>query len=205
MPSNPNDLPYGVTKYDFVFRLFRSESRHKLTTCGSEPNILGSRSGPFITYSRSFVPPVRDEESETQRKAHAKRVRETRRSTQGVTLEDLKSAEQIVKKKQQQENQQRTSELQHLAGVAASTTVPSSSVGSTATGTTSNLGTSGNSTAVKKDDELAKPQERRPSWRLKVDATDKNRVRQLKFNTRQTPGITRKTNSQIRYITAHVG
>ncbi len=54
---------------------------------------------------RSFVPPVRDEESETQRKAHAKRVRETRRSTQGVTLEDLKSAEQLVKKKQQQENQ----------------------------------------------------------------------------------------------------
>ena len=29
------------------------------------------------------MPPVRDEESETQRKAHAKRVRETRRSTQG--------------------------------------------------------------------------------------------------------------------------
>ena len=32
---------------------------------------------------RSFVPPVRDEEHEIQRKAHAKRVRETRRSTQG--------------------------------------------------------------------------------------------------------------------------
>ncbi len=31
---------------------------------------------------RSFVPPVRDEEHEIQRKAHAKRVRETRRSTQ---------------------------------------------------------------------------------------------------------------------------
>ena len=51
---------------------------------------------------RSFVPPVRDEESETQRKAHAKRVRETRRSTQGVTLDEIKSAEQLVKKKQQQ-------------------------------------------------------------------------------------------------------
>ena len=63
----------------------------------------------IIHFYRSFVPPVRDEESETQRKAHAKRVRETRRSTQGVTLEDLKSAEQLVKKKQQQENQQRTS------------------------------------------------------------------------------------------------
>lgn len=50
---------------------------------------------------RSFVPPVRDEESETQRKAHAKRVRETRRSTQGVTLEEIKSAEQLVKKKNQ--------------------------------------------------------------------------------------------------------
>jgi len=45
------------------------------------------------------VPPVRDEESETQRKAHAKRVRETRRSTQGVTLDEIKSAEELVKKK----------------------------------------------------------------------------------------------------------
>ncbi|XP_039287004.1 protein phosphatase 1 regulatory subunit 12B isoform X21 [Nilaparvata lugens] len=53
---------------------------------------------------RSFVPPVRDEESETQRKAHAKRVRETRRSTQGVTLDEIKSAEQLVKQKQQVNN-----------------------------------------------------------------------------------------------------
>lgn len=52
-----------------------------------------------MSYDRSFVPPVRDEESETQRKAHAKRVRETRRSTQGVTLDEIKSAEQLVKKK----------------------------------------------------------------------------------------------------------
>ncbi|XP_054721947.1 protein phosphatase 1 regulatory subunit 12A-like [Uloborus diversus] len=42
---------------------------------------------------RAFIIPVRDEESESQRKAHAKRVRETRRSTQGVLLEDIKSAE----------------------------------------------------------------------------------------------------------------
>jgi hypothetical protein len=55
-----------------------------------------------MLHSRSFVPPVRDEESETQRKAHAKRVRETRRSTQGVTLEEIKSAEQLVRKKHQQ-------------------------------------------------------------------------------------------------------
>jgi protein phosphatase 1 regulatory subunit 12A len=50
------------------------------------------------------VPPARDEESETQRKAHAKRVRETRRSTQGVTLDEYKSAEEFVKKKNMNNN-----------------------------------------------------------------------------------------------------
>ena len=52
------------------------------------------------------MPPVREEESETQRKAHAKRVRETRRSTQGVALEDIKSAEQYVKNQQQQKERE---------------------------------------------------------------------------------------------------
>jgi flagellar biosynthesis GTPase FlhF len=64
-----------------------------------------------IFWCRSFVPPVRDEESETQRKAHAKRVRETRRSTQGVTLEEIKVAEQLVKKKNQQQLHQATQQL----------------------------------------------------------------------------------------------
>lgn len=68
---------------------------------------------------RSFVPPVRDEESETQRKAHAKRVRETRRSTQGVTLDEIKSAEQLVKKKQQQNSDPQPS-------ITASTTITTS-------------------------------------------------------------------------------
>ncbi|XP_045530854.1 protein phosphatase 1 regulatory subunit 12A-like isoform X10 [Pieris brassicae] len=53
----------------------------------------------FKNFFKSFVPPVRDDESETQRKVHAKRVRETRRSTQGVTLDEIKSAEQLVKNK----------------------------------------------------------------------------------------------------------
>ena len=51
------------------------------------------------------MPPVRDDESETQRKAHAKLVRQTRRSTQGVTLEDLKSAEKLVKSRNQEQQQ----------------------------------------------------------------------------------------------------
>nr|XP_027230756.1 protein phosphatase 1 regulatory subunit 12A-like isoform X7 [Penaeus vannamei] len=62
--------------------------------------------GSLVHSSRSFVPPSRDEESETQRKAHAKMVRSTRRSTQGVTLEDIKSAEQLMKNKQQQQQLQ---------------------------------------------------------------------------------------------------
>ncbi|CAH0384313.1 unnamed protein product [Bemisia tabaci] len=65
----------------------------------------------FKNFFKSFVPPVRDEESETQRKAHAKRVRETRRSTQGVTLEEIKSAEQRLKKRQQQQLHQATQQL----------------------------------------------------------------------------------------------
>lgn len=63
------------------------------------PNASPTNTNTTTTVRRSFVPPVRDEESETQRKAHAKRVRETRRSTQGVTLDEIKSAEQLVKKK----------------------------------------------------------------------------------------------------------
>lgn len=62
-------------------------------------NLFDNYSTKDLTSLRSFVPPTRDEESETQRKAHAKRVRETRRSTQGVTLDEIKSAEELVKKK----------------------------------------------------------------------------------------------------------
>ncbi|KAK3098884.1 hypothetical protein FSP39_023968 [Pinctada imbricata] len=46
--------------------------------------------------TRPYEPPKRDEEAETQRKARAKRARETRRSTQGVTLEDIQKAEEVL-------------------------------------------------------------------------------------------------------------
>uniref|UniRef100_A0A2M4AAD6 Protein phosphatase 1 regulatory subunit 12a n=1 Tax=Anopheles triannulatus TaxID=58253 RepID=A0A2M4AAD6_9DIPT len=71
---------------------------------------------------RSFVPPTRDEESETQRKAHAKRVRETRRSTQGVTLDEIKSAEQLVKKKNNPTGTEFKLEDASTPNVTASTT-----------------------------------------------------------------------------------
>ncbi|KAL1006023.1 hypothetical protein UPYG_G00066900 [Umbra pygmaea] len=47
---------------------------------------------------RKFQAPVRDEESESQRKARSRLMRQSRRSTQGVTLTDLKEAEKIVVK-----------------------------------------------------------------------------------------------------------
>ncbi|KAM6219958.1 protein phosphatase 1 regulatory subunit 12B isoform 2-T2 [Rhynchocyon petersi] len=42
---------------------------------------------------RSYLTPVRDEEAESQRKARSRQARQTRRSTQGVTLTDLQEAE----------------------------------------------------------------------------------------------------------------
>ncbi|CAH0384323.1 unnamed protein product [Bemisia tabaci] len=81
------------------------------TTPSSVVNTSPSHATQPIMPRKSFVPPVRDEESETQRKAHAKRVRETRRSTQGVTLEEIKSAEQRLKKRQQQQLHQATQQL----------------------------------------------------------------------------------------------
>lgn len=50
------------------------------------------------TDRRKFQAPVRDEESESQRKARSRLLRQSRRSTQGVTLTDLKEAEKTVAK-----------------------------------------------------------------------------------------------------------
>ncbi|CAK9829301.1 Protein phosphatase 1 regulatory subunit 12A [Anthophora retusa] len=122
----------------------------------------GSKLSPgniFKNFFKSFVPPVRDEESETQRKAHAKRVRETRRSTQGVTLDEIKSAEQLVKKKQQNNEIPPTITTTQPA-ITTSNTASITATITTATPTTV--------TANKPSEELNLP-ERRPSWRLKVD------------------------------------
>ncbi|XP_029669264.1 protein phosphatase 1 regulatory subunit 12A isoform X3 [Formica exsecta] len=116
---------------------------------------------PVNQIRRSFVPPVRDEESETQRKAHAKRVRETRRSTQGVTLDEIKSAEQLVKKKQQ------NNESPAITPSTQPTTTVSNTASITATITTA-TSTTATVTTANKVEESNLP-ERRPSWRLRVD------------------------------------
>ncbi|XP_029437921.1 protein phosphatase 1 regulatory subunit 12A-like isoform X2 [Rhinatrema bivittatum] len=50
---------------------------------------------------RSYLTPVRDEEAEAQRKARSRHARQSRRSTQGVTLTDLKEAEKTIKGQQE--------------------------------------------------------------------------------------------------------
>ncbi|XP_073507976.1 protein phosphatase 1 regulatory subunit 12A isoform X4 [Phyllobates terribilis] len=81
------------------------------TTSGSTPTITSSGltrslSSTFSTSrssigssglsSRSYLTPVRDEESESQRKARSRQARQSRRSTQGVTLTDLQEAEKTI-------------------------------------------------------------------------------------------------------------
>ncbi|XP_021366809.1 protein phosphatase 1 regulatory subunit 12A-like isoform X9 [Mizuhopecten yessoensis] len=63
----------------------------------SSSNIITSPYSNYQFSKRSYEPPRRDEEAETLRKARAKRARETRRSTQGVTLEDIQQAEKALK------------------------------------------------------------------------------------------------------------
>ncbi|XP_067875797.1 protein phosphatase 1 regulatory subunit 12C-like isoform X2 [Heterodontus francisci] len=50
----------------------------------------------FKERRRLYLTPVRDEESESQRKARSRHARQSRRSTQGVTLTDLKEAEKTL-------------------------------------------------------------------------------------------------------------
>ncbi|XP_029689563.1 protein phosphatase 1 regulatory subunit 12B isoform X3 [Takifugu rubripes] len=55
--------------------------------------------------SRSYLAPVRDEEAESQRKAKSRLARQTRRSTQGVTLTDLKEAQRSSQDRQRKDGE----------------------------------------------------------------------------------------------------
>ncbi|KAM3674616.1 protein phosphatase 1 regulatory subunit 12A isoform X3 [Ammospiza nelsoni] len=64
---------------------------------------------------RSYLTPVRDEESESQRKARSRQARQSRRSTQGVTLTDLQEAEKTIgrsrpSRTREQENEEKEKE-----------------------------------------------------------------------------------------------
>ncbi|KAF1372226.1 hypothetical protein PFLUV_G00262990 [Perca fluviatilis] len=59
---------------------------------------------------RSYLTPVRDEESESQRKARSRQARQSRRSTQGVTLTDLQEAEKTIGRSRPQKTREEEKE-----------------------------------------------------------------------------------------------
>ncbi|XP_051899074.1 protein phosphatase 1 regulatory subunit 12C-like [Pristis pectinata] len=73
----------------------------------------------FKERRRLYLTPVRDDESESQRKARSRHARQSRRSTQGVTLTDLKEAEKtlgISTEKKTQDQLERREEVKENDG-----------------------------------------------------------------------------------------
>ncbi|KAF6200970.1 hypothetical protein GE061_005417 [Apolygus lucorum] len=195
LPATP--MRSASLKEKHFARRSQSRDESRLSGLSTAANTLvtnsspTSASPPIAPVRRSFVPPVRDEESETQRKAHAKRVRETRRSTQGVTLEEIKSAEQLVKKKQQQQLQQATQQLSNepsdevVVNVRAAPVPPPPPTTSPP-----------EVPPPIKDDAngFNSLGERRPSWRLRVDNTNKFMLEDArKANEGASDTVVRKT------------
>ncbi|XP_051495053.1 protein phosphatase 1 regulatory subunit 12B isoform X5 [Apus apus] len=82
---------------------------------GNEAPHSGAPTTYVSTYlKRSYLTPVRDEEAESLRKARSRQARQTRRSTQGVTLTDLQEAERTFSRsraeRQAQEQHSETAE-----------------------------------------------------------------------------------------------
>ncbi|XP_061712734.1 protein phosphatase 1 regulatory subunit 12C isoform X7 [Cydia pomonella] len=137
------------------------------TSTAANTNTTNTNTTTQTTVRRSFVPPVRDEESETQRKAHAKRVRETRRSTQGVTLDEIKSAEQLVKKKTGNGTTESPAPASPKKEEAPSPVpVENNSTRDVAVTVALACATAAATATIA-------PHERRPSWRLRLDPTNK--------------------------------
>ncbi|TSK62610.1 Protein phosphatase 1 regulatory subunit 12C [Bagarius yarrelli] len=76
----------------------QKEQDRESRTARVPPTLQRNDSAPESpsTDGKKYQAPVRDEESESQRKARSRLMRQSRRSTQGVTLTDLKEAEKIV-------------------------------------------------------------------------------------------------------------
>ncbi|XP_003498900.1 protein phosphatase 1 regulatory subunit 12B isoform X2 [Cricetulus griseus] len=72
---------------------------------------------------RSYLTPVRDEEAESLRKARSRQARQTRRSTQGVTLTDLQEAEKTFSRSraEKQAQEQPGEKLEDPGGLEGST------------------------------------------------------------------------------------
>ncbi|CAL8373490.1 unnamed protein product [Arctogadus glacialis] len=74
-----------------------STSSSSTTTTSSSSSTTNAGDTDGKQRRKSYLTPVRDEEAEAQRKARSRHARQSRRSTQGVTLTDLQEAEKTIK------------------------------------------------------------------------------------------------------------
>uniref|UniRef100_A0A9J8B489 Protein phosphatase 1 regulatory subunit n=1 Tax=Cyprinus carpio carpio TaxID=630221 RepID=A0A9J8B489_CYPCA len=74
----------------------RASTKVRVASAGSVPTLNCEDLVSLCCVYRSYLTPVRDEESESQRKARSRQARQSRRSTQGVTLTDLQEAEKTI-------------------------------------------------------------------------------------------------------------
>ncbi|XP_075385037.1 protein phosphatase 1 regulatory subunit 12B isoform X2 [Tenrec ecaudatus] len=83
---------------------------------------------------RSYLTPVRDEEAESLRKARSRQARQTRRSTQGVTLTDLQEAERTfsrsrAERQAQEQPGEKPGDTEALEGRTEPSAVPAKEAG----------------------------------------------------------------------------
>uniref|UniRef100_H3D536 Protein phosphatase 1 regulatory subunit n=1 Tax=Tetraodon nigroviridis TaxID=99883 RepID=H3D536_TETNG len=93
-PTNPDTFPVWEQG---VCVCVRVQAVHTRSLCRvSPPACVFKWVECVFVCVRSYLTPVRDEESESQRKARSRQARQSRRSTQGVTLTDLQEAEKTI-------------------------------------------------------------------------------------------------------------
>ncbi|KAJ8249153.1 hypothetical protein GJAV_G00231750 [Gymnothorax javanicus] len=80
----------------------QSEKKEPESTTTSNSVTTATSESESKQRRKSYLTPVRDEEAEAQRKARSRHARQSRRSTQGVTLTDLQEAEKNMKTEQKE-------------------------------------------------------------------------------------------------------
>uniref|UniRef100_A0AAZ3QHY2 cGMP-dependent protein kinase interacting domain-containing protein n=1 Tax=Oncorhynchus tshawytscha TaxID=74940 RepID=A0AAZ3QHY2_ONCTS len=92
-------------------RLAQEQAEKKKEQCSVTSNSVTTTTGGDLETKqrrKSYLTPVRDEEAEAQRKARSRHARQSRRSTQGVTLTDLQEADKTMKTAQTDEGREKT-------------------------------------------------------------------------------------------------
>nr|XP_046210540.1 LOW QUALITY PROTEIN: protein phosphatase 1 regulatory subunit 12A-like [Oncorhynchus gorbuscha] len=92
-------------------RLAQEQAEKKKEQCSVTSNSVTTTTGGDLETKqrrKSYLTPVRDEEAEAQRKARSRHARQSRRSTQGVTLTDLQEADKTMKTAQTDAGREKT-------------------------------------------------------------------------------------------------